>query len=42
MKSEQLVSATITKPLPGPSAKTPHNISQEIASILILTAAEKQ
>jgi hypothetical protein len=30
------------KLLPGPSAKTSCNMSEEIASILILTAAQKQ
>jgi hypothetical protein len=46
MKSQQLISTTTTKLLPGPSAKNKKkqscNISKEITSFLILTAAQKQ
>jgi hypothetical protein len=42
MKSQQLVSATTMKPTSRLSAKMPDNVSKEIASILILTAAQKQ
>jgi hypothetical protein len=42
MKSQQLVSATTTKSVSGLSAKMSDNASEEIASVLILTAAQKQ
>jgi hypothetical protein len=42
MKSQQRVSATMTKPVSALSAKMSNNTSEEIASILILTAAQKQ
>jgi hypothetical protein len=41
MKSQQLVSAMMMTLSPSTSAKTSHIISEEIASILILTAAQK-
>jgi hypothetical protein len=41
-KPQQLVLAMTTKPISGPSAKMSDNTSEEIASILILTAAQKQ
>jgi hypothetical protein len=42
MKSQQLILATTMKPASGLSAKISNNVFKEIASILILTAAQKQ
>jgi hypothetical protein len=42
MKSQQLILATMTKSASGLSAKMSDNASEEIASVLILTTAQKQ